>query len=464
MNNDTSKLQECFNAYVEDQVQQQCATLLDGPFSALQYPGGFNYMTFNGWQYNHLTLQCMDSLYAVDDDTHFPYIKNDRFSVLYSNILKNTSYLLSQASQKMVDDFLIQCQGQADTVITEYNNAGLPALVSTKQAEAIAEIYQNCVRLFGGAVTEDCSIIPESYFIFKIALQTLNNFGGPATKLVLHAANKNAALASANNNIISPSNLNGGIPIDSAESAYYAGFSRILFSNALIGSLNSVGNAITISITGESRDSQTVNVHVGTESTFVIPILGIIDIEVDHKSSYDMNSLKTQTTKFSAEITYSGLTPVPVVPTTQSADGNFGWFSETDVLSEIRKKTNDNTVDGYKLMGSEFSVDDLFGNELAFLKTILISKTPTVKIKFSNINTNYAKTCFSTGNSVHIKLFGFIDLGNVDHSYTSTNVSYDESEQSVTLTFSAPEPSGTLPADLQTAYVMGGVPYYPGTN
>lgn len=463
MANSTYAFQDSFNSYLEEQVEQKLSTLIPQGFRALQYPAGFNYMTNSGLGYNLLTLQCLDSLYAEDEETAFPYIKSDRFSTLCYNVLQSSRYTLSKASEKKVNDCLIKYQGQATTVIKEYQRSGLPKLTSTEQAAAIHEIYENCAEAFHGEVDMDCSIIPDSYLTFKIALQTLNNMAGDAAQLVMLTGNKNSLLNLVIKNIATPTEKNGGLPTDNSLIPYYVGYDKIPDPNSLISSLTSSGNSLSISISGKTYNSNEVMVHMENQATFVIPILNLLSIEVDHKSTFDMNTLKSDEMQFSTEITYSGLTPLAVEPTALSATGNTGWFAETGILKELYDKTGQD-IDGFKLIDTRYDVDTLFGGDLAYLKTMLLSQVPTIKITFSHINMEYAHSCFTTENIVDVKLFDFIDIGGHTNSYKTEDVTFHDDEQSVTLTFSAPEASGTLPAEQQTAYVMGGVPYYPGIN
>lgn len=461
LKNNANAFQDSFNKYLEEQVEQNLSTLIPKGFKALQYPSGFHYMTNDGLNYNLLTLTCMDSLYAVDEKTNLPYIKSDRFSTLYHNVLQSSRYTLSQASEKKVNDSLIKYQGQAATVIKEYQKTGLPALKSKDQPAAIQEIYTNCSDF--GDVDMDCSHIPNAYLSFKVALQTLNNLAGDAAQLVMLAGNKNGLLASTIRNIANPDITNAALPTGNAQTPYYVGYDRIPDPNSLIGSLNDSGNSLTISIKGETRNSNEVTLHMENQSTTVIPILFLFSVVETHKDTFDINKLKTDTMKFSTEITYSGLTALGIEPTALSATGKTGWFAETTILKELQTKTGKD-VDGFKLTDSQYKVDSLFGGDLAYLKAMLLSKIPTIKITFSHVNMEYAHSCFTTESSVDINLFGFIHLGQHANSYKTEDVTFNEAEQSVTITFSAPPISGTLPAELQTAYIMGGVPYYPGIN
>ncbi len=86
---------------------------------------------------------------------------------------------------------------------------------------------------------------------------------------------------------------------------------------------------------------------------------------------------------------------------------------------------------------------------------------PSITITMSNINMEYAKSVFSMENDVFVTLFGFITIGH-HHNYSETNVCYNEEQASVTITFQQPNVSGTPDPQTAHAFIMGGVPYYPG--
>lgn len=459
-----NQFQDNYNSYMEEQVSKTFGSKVGSGFKAFQHSGGFNYMTYDGLRYNHLTLQCLDSLLKKDNETEQLDLEEGGFSKLYYNVLGSSRYTLSTESQKKVNDAMITYSGQASAAIKAYKDSGLPPLKSTTQSAAIAEIYKNCAIEFNGEVTKDCSIIPNSYLALKIALQQLNNMAGDSAQLVLNEANKNAVIESIISNMTNPNAQNGGIPIDDENNPYYVGYDKIPDSNELIGSLKTKGNAITINVSGESYNSDEMTIHMENESHINIPILSLVDIEIDHKSTFDMNKLKTSEMSVDTEITYSGLTVVPVQATPSTLNGERGWLDETNILKELKEKTNNPDVDGYKLVDNRYKVDELFGGDLAHVKTMLVSKTPSITITISKINMDYARSVFSMDNEVTIRLFGFIKVGGHGNSYKSTNVTYNEEEQSVTLTFDEPEASGTPDVKALTAFIMGGVPEYPGVN
>lgn len=465
MKSSSNDFQNNYNRYMEKQVKETFKFEIGENFRAFQHQQGFNYMTNDGLNYNHLTLECLDSLVNTDNDTGEISLEPGGFSQLYYSVLDSASYTLGNSSQKYINETQAKYYAQATAVINAYKGTDLPVLTETKKVEAaISEIYSNCKDKFGSDVSEDCSVIPNSYAALKVAIQELNNVAGDYIKLVMKVSSDNAVLNSIKTNMINPSDKNGGIPSDSDSKDHYVGYSNIPDPNTLISSLGTESNSMTVSVYGDMYGSDEMCLTMDNEAKFTIPILNLVDISVEHKSIFNMDTLKTNEMEFSADITYSGITVVPVQPMPASIDGKSGWFAESTILNDIYQKTGDDKADGYKLVDSRYSVDDLFGNRLTRLKALLICKTPSISIKISNINMDYARSVFTTENDVDVKLFGFIELGGHKNSYQTTDVSFNDDEQSVTLTFGEPEASGTVDVKSLTAFVIGGVPYYPGIN
>lgn len=473
MRNETKKLraqdnqqvetfQQNFNKYLEEQAKPLLSGMGVTNFRAFQHPEGFHYMTNDGLSYNHFTVTELDSLLKEDKKTGRLYLEGGGFSKLYHEVLTATAYVLSQESQQKVDKAMAVYSAQKAAVIKAYKDSGLPELTAATVDAALVEIYENCAKKFGGEVTKDCSIIPNSYTTLKVALQTLNNMAGDSAQIVMNQGNKSALLSNIIKNLETPNEENSGIPIDLGQGAFYAGYDGIPTSNDLVGSLGTKKNALTVTVSGEQYNEDEIRMHTDNKVSIPIPIMSLLDISVGHESTLDMDRLKTQNMQFEAQITYSGVTKIPVVPTASAINGCRGWYDETTILKEIREKTGNPDVDGYKLVDSRFDVKYLFGGDLARLETLLISKTPSVKITMRHVNMDYARSVFSMKNNLTVTLFGFITLGQHDNTYESSSVDYNEEEQSVTLSFGESDVSGTPDVKALTAFIMGGVPCYPG--
>ena len=306
-------------------------------------------------------------------------------------------------------------------------------------------------------MTENCDNLPYSLNGLKDALSTYIEMSGQAYALHSRAAQATAILNAALRNATAPSEKNGAL--QTGDSSFYPGFDKLPTANQLIGSLSTDKNAFAIHLEGDSFSESSCKIHVETGSEFVIPIGGLLDIEVSHESQIDISSYTCDETSFSMDITYPGLSVVGVVPCSLSNDKKTGWYA-LNILEELKTATGNPNADGYKLLGREFSVADLFGpnGRLNYFKTFVVSRQPTIDVVFTKINISEFRKHIHTDNSVKVHLFGFIPLGTVDHSYTLDTVDYNESVQSVTLHFQSPDVSGTIPLEQQVAYFLGGVP------
>jgi hypothetical protein len=128
----------------------------------------------------------------------------------------------------------------------------------------------------------------------------------------------------------------------------------------------------------------------------------------------------------------------------------------------IREAAQKSGVDatGYQLRGGEFEPKKLFGHDLGRIKTFVISAIPTITMKFSKVDIAKVSSVFHEHQSAEFNLFSLFDIGkSTDCSVTS--MSSDISQQTVSITFGPPQPSGTLPLEQQTAFLLGGVVEYP---
>ncbi len=108
-------------------------------------------------------------------------------------------------------------------------------------------------------------------------------------------------------------------------------------------------------------------------------------------------------------------------------------------------------------------MNELFGEggRLSRLKTFVVSRQPDMSMTFKGANSHKVTSDMKVGAKASIDLLGLFRVGSASADYSVKQVNESSSDGSVTVTFSAPEPSGTTPLQQQVAYVMGGVASYP---
>ena len=449
--------QQEFNKIISEKLPKALPGMLDGQFVTATYPPGFNYgVTYgNNGYYNPLTLSTLDSTLHTGSDG-ITSISDQKLSNLYGQVLKSSGFVFSQSTQQKLNQWDNAAESQIASVLSAFTNANFKFTDPLPPGGKLADVFNQLTALYG-PVTENCDNLPPYLGGLRDALATYIEMAGQAYALHSRSAQATSILNAAMRNAANPSTANGGL--QTGDTSFYPGFEKLPTANQLVGSLSTDKNAFSIHLDGDSFTENNCNIHVEARSEFVIPIAGLLDIEISHESQIDISSYTFKETSFSMDITYPGLSIVGVVPRSLSNDKKSGWYDE-NILDELKKKTDDPATDGYKLLGSEFSVSDLFGRNgrLNYFKTLVISRQPTIDVTFTKINIAELRKHIHTDNSVKVHLFGFIPLGTVDHSYTLDVHDYDESAQSVSLHFQAPNVSGTIPLEQQVAYVLGGVP------
>lgn len=428
-------------------------------FIACSDSGGFNYgITYgNNAYYNEKTLLTVNSTIDTDPDG-VTSIRHNNLSNLYRQVLESSAFTFSQKTRKQLNEWDNASEAQIQPVLSAFENSGFKFSDPLPAGGKIADVFDQLTGKYG-PVSENCDNLPPYLTQLKDALSTYIELSGEAYNLHSRAAQATAILNAAKNNTKKPCKTNNGL--QTGDGTYYVGFDKLPLANKLIGSLSTKSRNIKMHFSGSNFNGSDCSININSSSSFAVSIAGLLDIDFSHKSNFSISSYVTSQTDFEMDITYDGITAVPVIPRNLSSDNKTGWYAD-NILRELKEKSNNPDTDGYKLQGSEFSVDELFGynGRLNYFNTLVISREPTVDVTFTNVNISEMRKHIDSTSSVAIHLFGFIPIGTVSHSYRLDNVSYSDRENSVTMHFEAPDISGTIPLEEQTANIMGGVPQY----
>jgi hypothetical protein len=450
--------QQAFIDGIQKQVSNFLSSQLDGQFNMIMYPSGFNYgITYgNNAYYNKATLQDIDTLLGVASNGLLD-LTGAGFSTLYAQILPAVSFSFSQQDQQTMNKQDTAASAQVASVLQEFTNAGgvftnpLPPLVSKLQ-----DVFNQLTKQFGSLDN-----LPDTLNALRNAIASYKALAADSYALHNRWYVASARLTAAVANTVKPSATNGGMQVDA--SSYYVGYTpnKLPSANQLIGSLNTVGNAVSVEIKASNFSSSATTVSISGSVGFEIPIADILGISFSSSSSYDLSRYTSSSSDVTMDINYPGVTLFHSVPSALSADNSTGWYAN-DILQEVVAKTGQDAT-GYKLQGSEFEVADLFGPGKTFsrLKTFVISQQPTITLTFKGVDTSKVTSDFEANASLEVDLFGLFKLGSVKGSYSVKTVDTDTNAGTVTVTFGPPQVSGTIPLQQQVAYVLGGVASYP---
>jgi hypothetical protein len=449
--------QQAFADELESKVGEFLGKKLDGKFSTVAYPAGFNYGITYGPNayYNPATLGDLDTLLAPSTGGQLS-LGNGRFSSLYRQILGATVFGFSKADLKIMQDEDSAATAQIASILTEFNHAGGVLSKPLPFGGALQDVFDQLRERYGALDN-----LPSSLSRLHNAIASYEEVAGRSMKLHNNYYEATALLNAARAAILKPSQANGGEEVGAG--AYYVGYTpdKLPSANQLIGELKTDANAVSLNMTLSNFHEKSTDLSVSGRTGFSIPIADVASFDFGASASYDLSTYTSSSSEITIDLNYKGVTIIGAAPSVLSPDGATGWY-DGQMLGEILEKTGKDAT-GYQLQGSEFDVDELFGKgkALSRLKTFVISRQPEMSMTFKGGNASKVTSDMKVGAKASIDLFGLFRVGSASASYSVHKVDADSSDGSVTVTFGPPEPSGTIPLEQQVAYVMGGVPSYP---
>lgn len=450
--------QQAFSDELEKKVAEFVGTKLDGTFSAVAVPAGFNYGITYGSNayYNKATLQDVDTLLSVSSSGQLE-LAGGRFSTLYHDILGAVTFSFSTADQDTMNDQDSAASAQIASILSEFENAGgtysdpLPS-----PGGKLQDVINQLTKTYGGV-----DQLPDTLNSLRNAIASYKATAAESSALHDRWYEAKDRLEAAQNNVKTPTQANGGQQVAADE--FYVGYTpnKLPTANQLLSGLETEGNAVSVQMTLSNFSSTSTDLSVSGGVGFSIPIADIVTFDFDGSASYDLSTYTSSTSNVTIDLTYKGVTLFASAPTALSTDGATGWYAD-DILAEVVAKTGKDAT-GFKLQGSEYDVSELFGpgKVMSRLKTFVISQPPEMVMTFTGSETSKVASDMQVNAKASVDLFGLFKLGSASASYTVQKVETHSVEGGVVVTFGAPEPSGTTPIEEQVAYVMGGVASYP---
>lgn len=452
-----SPAQQAFIDQIKNATSQLLSTQLDGEFQVVNHPAGFNYgITYgNNGYYNQATLQDIDSLLARSSNGDLE-LTSQGFSSLYVQLMQGVTFSFSQQDNATMNRQDTAASAQITSILTEFENAGGTYSNPLPFGGKLQDIVNQLTKLY-----TSLDNLPDTLNALRNAIASWKSLAGDS--YVLHNRYYVATdrIQAAIKNATKPAAANGGQQVDASN--YFVGYTpnKLPTANQLIGGLQTLKNAVSVTISLTNFTSKTTNASISGRAGFSIPIVDICTISVGGSAAYDFSRYTSSSTTITMDIEYHGVTVFSAMPSALSTDNTKGWYAN-DILADVVAKTGHDAT-GYKLQGSAIDINAEFGRGKVFsrLKTFVISQYPTIKLTFSGVDVNSVVKDFQQKSSASVKLFGLFTVGSAASSYSVHDVQSNTQAGTVTVTMGPPEVSGTIPLQQQVAYVLGGVASYP---
>jgi len=455
--------QKAFIDALSQKLAQLLGTKLDGAFSALNYPAGFPYMVLlppNNY-YSENLLSVLGLVPAVQSNG-LQGVTSQRFKTLYNSILQNVGYVISPTDQAKIDKGQVATQAQQSAMISTFEqDFGTITPSQISDSKCVPATKAGYIAWFVQTKYDnDPTKIPIAQADFRNAYQAYLNVASNFIGITTRANAAAAVLAAALANSSSPSSTNGGLQISASD--FDVAWVGLPSNNQIVAALGTSDNQVSIEVAVDNFSSSKSSLSIEGHAGFSIPIGDFLEIGFKGSAQYSLDKYSASATSLVTKTTYPGVTTlISTQPLALATDNVKGWYAG-DVIDEIVSKTDNDKVTGYKLLSTEYTPADFGqGKKFARLKTWVLSQQPTVAMTFKGGNTQQVASNFQENASVSLKLFGLFDIGGASESYSVKNVDSHSVAGEVTVTLGPSKPTGTVPADQLTAYVLGGVIDYP---
>lgn len=458
-----TQAQQTFVTALEEQINQSFSNILDGTFSAVNYPAGFHWgVQFGPNNYfNQAALNDLDLQLEVASNDILTLAASN-FSTLYLQVLNDVSYVISDAEQAIINKQFQDAESQISSVITEWESSYGP--ITPSQADSavpptkLGYIVMQVQILWGG----DISQIPSSLASFEYAYEKYQLAAAQMNTIMQASAAALTRLSQAKINTKTPSATNGGLQTDT--DSFYVGYVTPPQTQINSG-LQTSSNSVQIQLSLSDFSSSSSNLSVDGQAQGILGLDDIITLSLEGSSSFNLSKYTSSSSTVDMTIMYPGVTVIAAAPFNLNGAGVQGWYDNLLLTEAVNNMGQGTKVTGYQIQGSEFPAG-FFGTGGGFsrLKTFVISQTPTISITFQDADSSLVKSDFQEQTSVELDLLGFIPIGSTSQSYTVQNVEASSSDGSVTVTLGPAVQQGTIPSQQATAFVLGGVASYPPNN
>lgn len=458
--------QEAVIAAIQAKVAQQFSTLLDGEFYPMSMPSGAYYGIQAGPN-NYYNKNFLDQVNIQAQQASNGLLEADGavFTSLYGEVMNAVVFVFSPADSQQLQADLTANQSQVQAVISAWETDTGAAITAAQMQSAFPATKLGYIQ---GQVESrwkgDARNIPSSLPDFKPAYQSFQVSAQVSNRMTLESAAAINRLSALRANLATPSADDGGLQLDATH--WYPPLGPFPTQNSIIGELNSTNRQLTIAIDIDNFSSSSSTFKVEGSVGFTVPIADLAEIGVSANTQYSLSRYADSSTVVNMSLTYPGVTfvSVPLTAGNLTTDNSQGWYA-ADILQQAIGNTDGHQT-GYSLQGGQFPVDRYFGTGklLSRVKTLVLSREPTITLKFCQGETSNVTSDFHVGASVNLKILDLFQVGSASTDYKVTDVDDKSVAGCVTLTLGPPATVGTTNLADARAYLIGGVPSYPPTN
>lgn len=402
----------------------------------------------------------------------------------YADALSDLTYVLSPSDKKRLSDTQQATNVQGTSVVSSYQQSygAITADQLTAASKVMGSVPTRLDYVIGyivGYIWSGRSLSggqPLSYQELYAArsLNSLLTSAPPSAQTVLTAVsaylnvtNTILSLEDASSNAMwlkakllgntqNPTDQNGGVvTIDSngvsrTRPGYVVNKSVGLIQN----SLNSQ-SSFQISMTAQRKDANTMSVNIDGQAAGDVQA-DFLTIGLSGGASFSLFQASGSGQSATIEMTFPGLTVVPLDQAEWQQDTLAGWFNYQPLA--LASANTDFSKTGWAFSPASpynFSRSGDFG----WLSNLIISNYPTIRITYSEGNySDFSKT-FQQNFSTSVKLFG-IPLGSASESSFTGSTSSESTDGSFSITIAPPVADATVsPLDLQCFVLAAEVQY-----
>ena len=414
---------------------------LDGPFTSVTYPAGFDY-NIKEQYYSKDSLAVLDRLVENEDGISG---LGQSFSSLYYEMIGNIVYdFSSDALEQMKEEEQAQT-AMVGQIIDEYERSTIYDV--TKSYPSIRDIMDRIKEVTGKSYMEvDIREYPD---LGKLC-RNLKEYTRLAVKT---AAFENEwciaddRLNAIKQNITEPNDKNGGLKISSSQ--YNIGWEEL--PKSLLDDLKK-GSSVQISFSSSNFDGNSSTLRFESSVRTRVPLSWFFNMKAENEQSMNLEQFAQNDSVLDVSITFNGVSILGALPTELSKDNKIGWFA-ADIIKDTAANSGKD-VTGYKLNG-DISAEKYFGNngQLKRLKTFVVSQEPVISLHFSKFDCSGLDQFFTRSTKVNFSMIGgLISSGTLGNEYVFSDYHYDEKMQSIDIELQPPKLG-----DMKVAYVLGGV-------